>query len=117
MNSMMLIGRPKLTRTCLPPLPLTLAFDASAARGSNDSRVHGAGGQHHPIARAQLDPFSLALEDKRDRAFNAIQDLLVRMAVRRVPVVRTVRPRVTRPRLTLQGRHQIVHRRLDSKMT
>src|SRR4029077_15780551 len=105
MNSMMLIGTPILRRTGLPPLLLTLAFDASAARGSNDSRVHGAGGQHHPIARAQLDPFSLALDDERDRGFSALRARFVGMAVRRAPVVRTVRPRVTRPRLTLQGRH------------
>src|SRR6266851_2008396 len=72
---------------------LTLALDASATRGSHDCRVDGAGRQDHPIARAQIDLLSLGLEHKSDRALHAIQDLFVRMAVRRVPIVRTVRPR------------------------
>src|SRR5713226_4379409 len=104
MNSMMLIGTPILRRTCLATLVLTLAFDANAARGSDDCRVDGAGRQDHPIARAQIDLLSLALEHKSDRAFYAVQDLLVRMTVRHVPVMRTVRPRVARPRLAPQGR-------------
>src|SRR6266699_6321029 len=107
MNSMMLIGTPILRRTCFATLVLTLAFDASAARGSDDCRVDGAGPQDHPIAGAQIDPRPLLLEHKSDRAFHAIQDLLVGMAVRGVRVVRTVRPRVARPRLAAQGRHQV----------
>src|SRR6266851_6390193 len=109
MNSMMLIGTPILRRTCLATLVLTLAFDASAARGPYDSGVDRAGRQDHPIARAQIDPLPLALEHKSDRAFHAVQHLLVRMTVRSVPVVRTVRPRVARPRLAPQGRHHVVH--------
>src|SRR6266851_9979196 len=111
MNSMMLIGTPILRRRCLPPPLLALTFDASAARGPYNGGVDRAGRQDHPIARAQIDPLPLALENKSDRAFHAIQDLLVGMAVRRIPVVRTVRPRVARPRLAPQGRHHVVHRR------
>src|SRR5260370_19417796 len=111
MNSMILIGTPILRRTCLATLVLTLAFDASAARGSDDCRVEGAGRQDHPIARAQIDPRPLALEHKSDRAFYAVQDLLVRVTVRHVPLMRTVPPRVARPRLPPYGRHHVVHRR------
>src|SRR5712692_2149344 len=111
MNSMILISTPILRRRCLPPPLLALTFDASAARGPYDSGVDRAGRQDHPIARAQIDLLSLALEHKSDRAFYAVQDLLVRMTVRHVPVMRTVRPRVARPRLAPQGRHHVVHRR------
>src|SRR5258708_20538229 len=111
MNSMMLIGTAILRCTCLATPVLALALDASAARWSDDGRVDGTGRQDHPVAGAQIDPLPLALEHKSDRAFHAIQDLLVGMAVRRVRFVRTVRPRVARARFAPQGRPQIVHRR------
>src|SRR6266849_7151102 len=107
MNSMMLIGTAILRRTCLATPVLALALDASAAHGSDDCRVDSTGRQDHPVAGAQIDPLPLALEYKSDRAFYAVQDLFVGMAVRHVPVVRTVRPRVARFRLAPQGRHQI----------
>src|SRR5258708_4387996 len=111
MNSMMLIGTAILRRTCLATPVLALALDANAARWSDDGRVDSTGRQDHPVAGAQIAPLPLALEHKSDRAFHAVQDLLVGMGVRRERFVRTVRPRVARPRLAPQGRHQIVHRR------
>ena len=65
---------------------LAPAFDARAAPWTDLSRVHGAGREHHPIPGRQFDRPPICLQREGDRAVNAIQDLLVPMAVRRVPI-------------------------------
>ena len=77
-----------------------------------------AGRQDHPVARLQLEPAPLALQHKHDGAINAVQDLLVTVAVRRVSIARPVRPRIAISRLSAKLRHQVVpggHRH-DSKI-
>ena len=74
--------------------------------------------QNHPVAAFEHEAPTLPLEHECDRAFDAVQDLLVTVAVRRVPVSRPVRPRVAAARLVSQLRHQLVwggHRH-DSKI-
>src|SRR6266852_5501448 len=111
MNSMMLIAQGILRRTRRWTSALTLALDARAARGPHDRRVLRAGGQHHAVAGLQHELPPLPLQDERDGAVDAVQDLLVWVAVRRITIVRPVRPRVARARLPAQGRHEIVQRR------
>src|SRR3989442_5839012 len=108
MNSIMLISTPILRRTCWPPSVLALTFDAGTTRGADDRRVDCSGRQHHPVARVQLEPLSLLLEHECDRAVDAVQDLLVREAVRRIPNLPTLRPSVARTGFAHQARHQIV---------
>src|SRR5579872_2998240 len=64
--------------------------------------------QHHAIARLERELATLALQIERDRPIDAVQDLLVRVAVCRVAIARTVRPRIASGRLRLQLRHQIL---------
>src|SRR5229473_924683 len=96
MNSMMLIGHTILRRACLraPGKPLSLALDAGAARRPDQRRMHGAGRQDHSVARLQLEASPHALQDECDRSVDAVKDLLVRVAVRGIPIVWPIRPRV-----------------------
>jgi uncharacterized protein len=87
---------------------LAPAFDAGAATRAHRGRVNSAGWQHHSIARRQLDFAALSFEDERDRALNAIEDLLVTVAMRRVSISRPVRPRVTTGCLGAQLGHELV---------
>src|ERR1700693_2952351 len=67
----------------------------------------------------QLDPFPvLCLEDERDRSVNAVEDLLVRVAMGRVAITRSVRPGVAAGRLGAQPRHEVPNGRhaSDSKI-
>src|SRR5216684_889733 len=95
-------------------IALALALDARAAGGPHDRRVRRAGGQHHAVAGLQNELPPLPLQDERDRAVHAVQDLLIRVAVRRVAIVRPVRPRVARARLPAQRCHQLDQRRHPS---
>src|SRR5579862_2575170 len=83
------------------------AFDARAATGADDRGMHGAGRQDHAIPRLQLDPAGLGVEHERDRSAGAVEDLLVRVAVGRIPVPRAVRPRVAAARLGAKPLHQV----------
>ena len=71
--------------------------------------MHGAGGQHHAIAGLQLELTILLFEHERDRTIDAVQHLLVRMAVGRIAIMRTVGPRVAAMRLTAELCHQGIH--------
>jgi len=67
----------------------------------------------------QLDPFPvLCLEDERDRSVNAVEDLLVRVAVGRVAIAGSVRPGVAAGRLAPQLCHEFLAGRhaSDSKI-
>src|SRR6266478_7822678 len=109
MNSMMLIGNSILRRACWrPPALRALALDACAARGSDDRRMHYAGSQDHPVAGLQLEPLALAFEHEGDRPVHAVQDLLVRVAVGGIAIVRSIRPRVAGDRLPAQRGHEIL---------
>src|SRR5713226_7349310 len=111
MNSMMLIGPSILRRRCSPTLRLAPALDAGAARGPDDGGMDRAGGQHHPVARLELELPRRLLDHERDRAVDAVEDFLVGVAVRCVAIAGPVRPRVARGGLLAQGRHQVVQRR------
>src|SRR3989442_6092263 len=115
MNSMMLIARPILRRTNGALAP---ALDAGATGRPPLRGMAGPCRQNHPVAAFEHEAPALPLEHECDRAFDAVQDLLVTVAVRRVPVARPVRPRVAAARLVSQLRHQLVgggHRH-DSKI-
>src|SRR5579862_8651777 len=86
----------------------TPSFDARATAAANDCGVHRAGGQHHAVAGLQLELFPVALEQERDRSVDAVEDLLVRVRVRRVAIPWAVRPRVAAARLGAQLRHQVL---------
>src|SRR5260370_23072226 len=88
-----------------------LPLDEGAAGWPHDRGVLRAGGQHHAVAGLQNELPHLPLQDERDRAIHAVQDLLIWVAVRRIAIVRPVRPRVARARFPSQRRHQIVQRR------
>src|SRR5712692_6438450 len=107
MKSMMLTTRPIL-RPASVGATLAMALDARAPGGADDGRMHGPRGQHHAVAGLQIQASALALEHERDRAVDAVEDLLEAVAVRRVAVVRAVRPRVAAARLGTQPCHQLV---------
>src|SRR5467141_1436987 len=112
MNSMMLIGKAILRRVCWrPPALRALALDAYAAAGSDDRRMDCAGRQDHPVAGLQLEPLALAFEHESDRPVHAVQDLVVRVAVGGIAIVRSVRPRVAGDRLPAQRGHEILQGR------
>src|SRR5260370_1220532 len=111
MNSMMLIAAGILRRTRWSIASLPLALDARATGRADDRRVEGAGRQDHAVAGLEHELPSLPLQDERDRAVHAVQDLFVRVAVRRIAVMWPVGPRVARARLPLERRHQVVHGR------
>src|SRR5579872_4365550 len=85
----------------------TPAFDACATAVSDHGGVDGARRQHHAVARVQLEPLSLTVDQERDRSVDAVEDLLVGVRVRRVAIARTVRPRVAAARLGAQPSHQL----------
>src|ERR1700674_265350 len=87
---------------------LTLALDAGAAGGSDHRGMNSAGGQNHPISRLQVEAPSLQLEHETDRSVDAVEDLLIGVAVGRVSVAGPVRPRVAAARLTPQLCHQVI---------
>lgn len=80
--------------------------------------MHRSGGQDHAIAGAQLQPFSLLLEHERDRAVDAVKDLLIAVRVRGVAVARSVRPRVASLGLGAEPGHELVEggHQTDSKI-
>ena len=87
---------------------LALAFYACAAGGPDHCGVDRARGQHHAVSGSQLDPLRvLRLEYERDRSIDAVEDLLVRVAVRRVTIARSVGPGVAAGRLAAQSRHEV----------
>src|SRR5713101_3381808 len=103
MNSMMLIaGQYYAAR-----LGSSLAFDAFAAMRSDHGGMHCSGRQHHPIPRVQDKLLALAFEHERDGSVDAVQYLLIRVAVRRVAIAGPVRPRVAAGRLAIQSLHQL----------
>src|SRR5437763_15170068 len=65
------------------------------------------GGQDHVVSRPQEQALAARLEDEGDGAVNAVEDLLVGVAVGRIAVVGTVRPGVAALGLRLQLRHQL----------
>jgi len=69
-----------------------MTFDARASGLPDDGRVDCSGGKDHAVARLQLEGATLTLQGKGDRAVDAVQDLLVAMAVGRVSIPRPVRP-------------------------
>ena len=97
---------------------LAPALDARAAAWAHLGRMDRAGRQRHSIARRQLDSPALSFEEERDRAIDAVKDLLVAVAVRRVAISRRVRPRVAARCLAAQPGHELVEgcHRLDSKI-
>src|SRR6266851_3630881 len=101
MKSMMLTTAPIL-RPVSVGQGLAMALDARASGGADDGRMHGPRGQHHAVAGLQFQAPALVLEHERDRAVDAVKDLLVAVVVRRVAVVRAVRPRVAAARLSPQ---------------
>src|SRR6202521_1879340 len=103
MNSMMLIAKAILRRE-----PLAPALDARASNRPDLRGVDGAGGQHHAFTGCQLEAPTLSLEDERDGAVHAIQDLFVTLAVGRITVSRPVRPREAAARLSAEPGHQLV---------
>src|SRR5712691_8848299 len=70
--------------------------------------MHCSGRQHHPVARVQDQLLALVFEHERDGPVDAVQHLLIRVAVRRVAVARPVGPRVAAGRLATQSLHQLV---------
>jgi uncharacterized protein len=108
-----------LTPREFPDAPLTLALDTRAAGGSDHRRVNRAGGQRHAISLLQIDPLSiLRFENERDRTADAVEDLLVRVAVGPIAIARPVRPRVAAGRLSAQPSHKVFGSRhaTDSKI-
>src|ERR1700682_4710233 len=71
---------------------LTLALDAGAAGRSDDRRMNRAGGQKHAVSRLEVNAPAFRLEHEGDRSVDAVEDLLVGVAVRRVPVAGPIRP-------------------------
>lgn len=81
--------------------------------------MNRAGGQHHTISRLEFDPLPvLCFEDERDRSVDAVQDLLVRVPVGRIPIARSVRPGVAVGGLAAQPCDQVLGSRhaSDSKI-
>jgi secondary thiamine-phosphate synthase enzyme len=99
MNSMMLIPANATPGS-------TVAFDAKAPFRAYHSRVARAGRQQQSLPRSKLDAAGFVLENERDRAVDAVEDLLVRMGVSGVSIARAVGPRVTVPGLRPQALHQ-----------
>jgi uncharacterized protein with PIN domain len=94
-----------------------VSLDARAPRRTDDGGVHRSGRQDHPIAGRQLQPFRVRFEHERDRTIDAVKDLFEVVAVGRVPVTRSIRPRVTSVRLCaelchqrIEGRHALILR-------
>lgn len=56
--------------------------------------VHHPGGQIEPVARVQLKRLIQLRQTERDRTAHHIDDFIIRVRMRRVRVVRPVRPRV-----------------------
>src|SRR5690348_9953353 len=104
MNSMMLIAGQYYAARLASSLP----FDAGAAMRTDRGGMNCSGGQNHAISRVQQQLFALAFEYERDGSVDAVQHLLVGVAVRRVAVVRPVGPRVTARRLATQSLHQLL---------
>src|SRR2546427_10947541 len=104
MNSMMLIAGQYYAARLGSPLPL----DALAAMRSDHGGVHCSSRQHHPIARLQEQLLARVFEHERDGSVDAVQHLLIGVAVRRVAVVRPVGPRVAAGRLAAQSLHQLL---------
>src|SRR5260221_10955351 len=87
---------------------LALAFYACAAGWPDHCGVDRARGQHHAVSGSQLDPLRvLRLEYERDRSIDAVEDLLVRVAVRRVTIARSVGPGVAAGRLAAKSLHEV----------
>src|SRR6266849_8100238 len=108
MNSMMLIAATHITPRGLDQKVLAMALDACASGCPDDGRMHRPGGQHDPVSRLQLEAFAIAFEHKRDRSVDAVEDLLVTVAVGGVTVARPIRPRVAPGGLGLQLCHHVV---------
>src|SRR5712692_3608811 len=87
---------------------LAVAFDAGHSAGSDHRRMHGSGGQQEAVPGLHLDALPLVLEHEGDRAADAVEDLLVGVAVGRVAVSGAVRPAVGALRLRLEPPHQLV---------
>ena len=81
--------------------------------------MYGPRGQHHAVAGLQLEAPTFAFEDERDRAVDAVQDLLEVVGVGDVAVARSVRPRVAAAGFRAQPAHQLFqggHDEPDSKI-
>src|SRR5260370_33696578 len=92
----------------IPRRVLALAFYACAAGGPDHCGVDRARRQHHAVSGSQFDPLRvLRLEYERDRSINAVEDLLVRVAVRRVTIARSVGPRVAAARPAAQSAPEV----------
>src|ERR1700752_5505290 len=103
MNSMMPIPWPILRPN---PRSLSSPFDACTAGRTDHRRVRGVAGQDQAVTGPELELTALLLEHESDRAGDAVQHLLVAVAVRGVPVPWPVRPRVAARRLGLEPGHQ-----------
>lgn len=69
--------------------------------------MHRSGRQHHPVARLQLEPRALVSKHERDRAVDAVQHLLVAVAVRPVQIAGSVGPGVATAGFGTQPAHQV----------
>ncbi len=72
---------------------LDLALNAGASHRADERRVLRAGGEQHAIAWPQGQRASIA-EDEIDRAVRAVEQLVVRVSVLLVAVIRSVRPSI-----------------------
>ena len=88
-----------------------MTFDARTSGGTDDRGVHGRRREDHAISGLQLEPPALVLENESDGTVDAVQDLFLVVAVRRIAVAWTVRPRVAAGCLVAQPGHQVVQTR------
>src|ERR671934_543352 len=101
MNSIMLISGLVYARVEGSPPSL----DARHALGSHLSGVHRPRRQYHAVAGLEQQALSVLLEDEGDRTVNAVEHLLIGVAVRRVAVMRCVPPGVAALGLRLPPLH------------
>ena len=84
-----------------------MTFDARASGRADHRGVNSGRGDHHAVSGLQLQAPAFVLEHERDRAVDAVEDLLEVVAVGRVPVTGSIRPGVAAARLRSQLRHQV----------
>src|SRR6267143_5700959 len=115
MNSIMLIANPYYAAS----IRLAPALDARTSVWPDLSRVDSTGRQDHAVAGSQFEALVRAFEHEGDRAINAVEHLLIAVAVRCVSVARSVRPRVTTACFSTQLDHQFLGggQRLVSRLT
>ena len=76
------------------PVDSVVALEAGAAIRPDDGRMTRPGRKHQPVARGKLDRLFVRTDQEGDRALGADEQLRGSVFVRRVPIARTVAPRV-----------------------